>query len=522
MEQSSRFLLTDLPPEVIHSIVSYINEPNDLFHTMLMCKALTAPCIRELWTHPLLSTYDDLQGIIKILNSDHCIMPYHKIIRRLKLDRLGKEITDEDLIKIAKCTSLDYVHMPLCQNIKGHGLQCILVRNSKISHLDLTDGMNIKCESLSYIGRCTELLTLTLTRCINLDDNTLYGIVSKCPNLRRLDVKGCDLITWRSIEAVTRLCPLLKSFSFGNIQFSLPAEMLETILIRLTTLRELNLSLIRSLSNQTLSNLPVGVTFRKLRIIDLSGCSDLSDQGVLHIVQSAPCLSRVSLGKCNLTDKGLSYLSKLASELHLVSLAHCTAITDEGVNVLVRSCTRIRYLDFTSCIHLTDNCVRSISELPKLRRLGLVRCGRITDTSLYFLRRRTFAENTLERLHLSYCERLSIPGLLELLNCAPRLRHISLTGIPAFMRRDIIKFSRTSLDGLTQHQRQLFCVIIGEEVKALRNYLQTISMPTGPFGISFDNDVEMFPPFAPNNFQGGFADEQESDPAEGTRLQLLY
>jgi F-box and leucine-rich repeat protein GRR1 len=93
----------------------------------------------------------------------------------------------------------------------------------------------------------------------------------------------------------------------------------------------------------------------------------------------------------------------------------------------------------TDCVHLTDLSVFELSSLPKLRRIGLVRVSNITDEAIYTLANR---HATLERIHLSYCDQISVMAIHFLLQKLHKLTHLSLTGIPAFRKPELQKFCR--------------------------------------------------------------------------------
>jgi hypothetical protein len=90
------------------------------------------------------------------------------------------------------------------------------------------------------------------------------------------------------------------------------------------------------------------------------------------------------------------------------------------------------------CRHLTDMAVFELAGLANLQRLSLVRVQKLTDNAVFFL-----AEHAkdLERLHLSYCDRLSLPAVQLLLQKLVKLQHLTATGIPAFRRKGIRRFS---------------------------------------------------------------------------------
>lgn len=62
-------------------------------------------------------------------------------------------------------------------------------------------------------------------------------------------------------------------------------------------------------------------------------------------------------------------------------------------------------------------------------------------------------------------------GIIKLLNSCHRLTHLSLTGVPAFLREDLSHFCRNPPPEFTQHQRDVFCVFSGEGVSELREHL---------------------------------------------------
>jgi F-box and leucine-rich repeat protein GRR1 len=83
--------------------------------------------------------------------------------------------------------------------------------------------------------------------------------------------------------------------------------------------------------------------------------------------------------------------------------------------------------------------VFELSSLPKLRRVGLVRVNNLTDEAVYALAER---HATLERIHLSYCDQISVMAVHFLLQKLHKLTHLSLTGIPSFRQDELQKFCR--------------------------------------------------------------------------------
>ncbi len=66
-------------------------------------------------------------------------------------------------------------------------------------------------------------------------------------------------------------------------------------------------------------------------------------------------------------------------------------------------------------------------------------------------------------------------GIHELLQYCPRLTHLSLTGVQAFLREDLTRFCREAPPEFTHPQRDVFCVFSGEGVSRLREYLKRLA-----------------------------------------------
>lgn len=192
------------------------------------------------------------------------------------------------------------------------------------------------------------------------------------------------------------------------------------------SLRELRLSNCDLVTDGAFLNLPTNRVYEHLRILDLTSCSHLTDRAVEKIIEVAPRLRNLVFAKCrNLTDDAVSAISKLGKNLHYLHLGHCGHITDIAIQKLVACCNRIRYIDLGCCVHLTDDSIMKLAALPKLRRIGLVKCSNITDKSVYALAQARIRPgghrigvedaatyfgpgSSLERVHLSYCTNLTL------------------------------------------------------------------------------------------------------------------
>ena len=141
----------------------------------------------------------------------------------------------------------------------------------------------------------------------------------------------------------------------------------------------------------------------------------------------------------------------------------------------MQACTNLRYIDLASCLNLSDSSITAISTLENLVQIGLVRLPNITDEAVFVLANRP----TLERIHLSYCENISVAAIAHLLDRVPRITHISLTGVTAFRddRLGLQDIRRAPPAEFTEQQRAVFCVFSGQGVQDLRERLKTLYAP---------------------------------------------
>lgn len=246
---------------------------------------------------------------------------------------------------------------------------------------------------------------LKLNDCDQLNDSAVVAFADNCPNILEIDLHQCSNI--------------------GN-------EPVTALLSKGRSLRELRLANCDLIDDGAFLSLPSNKVYEHLRILDLTSCTRLTDRAVEKIIDAAPRLRNLVLAKCsNITDTAVYSISRLGKNLHYVHLGHCRHITDDAVKRLVQCCNRIRYIDLGCCTHLTDESVIQLARLPKLKRIGLVKCSSITDESMYALaganrhaqnrrnasasnsRRHEFHTGSLERVHLSYCTNLTLPVWLD-------------------------------------------------------------------------------------------------------------
>ncbi|KAI8624753.1 RNI-like protein [Xylariaceae sp. FL1651] len=482
-----------LPSEILISIFSRISEPKELLNCMLTCKRWARNVVEILWHRPSCTTWAKHSSICRTLGLERPFFTYTDFIKRLNLAALAERVNDGSVIPLAVCTRVERLTLTNCHGLTDLGLTPLVRSSQHLLALDISGDSNITEASVVAIAEnCRKLQGLNISGCKQISNESLVQLAENCRFIKRLKLNDCNQLNDTAVLAFAHNCSNILEIDLHQC-VNIGNEPVSALLSKEPSLRELRLASCELIDDGAFLSLPPFRTYENLRILDLTSCSRLTDRAVEKIIDIAPRLRNLVLAKCsNITDIAVHSIARLGKNLHYVHLGHCRHITDDAVKRLVRSCNRIRYIDLGCCTHLTDDSVTLLAALPKLKRIGLVKCANITDESMYALakandhRRNASQFNSgqfssghdgrtpsLERVHLSYCTNLTLPSIIKLLNCCPKLTHLSLTGVPAFLRDDLESFCREAPPDFTEHQRAVFCVFSGAGVAGLRNYLNT-------------------------------------------------
>lgn len=492
--------INDLPDEVISNIVSYVSQPHELVAVASTQKRWFPIAVSQLWTKPVLNTRRKLLEIVSVLGNHSKENPpstdYASLVQRLSLNYLSFMLDHRLLEPFASCVNLQRLSLANCVYISD--VQCAMVLRflPNLESLDLQNTSVGNLTAMSLASYC-EVQTLLLG-CPNLHDSALMELgIRKGQYLRRLRLADCPFVTFGGVLFLTTRCPRLVELNIADLGCCSDRQSQDNSLVvykdpgftdselrevftMCPQLKELLLSNCILLTSDLFSPWSSGLTIRRLenlRNLSLVGSAKLTDTGVRHLVAAAPRLRQINLSKCPfITDRSLSTIANAyRSQLVHLHLGHCENITDKGVRILVEKCPRLNFFDAGNCKYLTDASLYALATLPKLRRIGLVRCPNIGHQGVISLAfpQPGVPERPLERLHLSYCPKVTLESVLIITNYCKRLVHLSLTGIPCFLTEDILSLRRAPPEEFTAHQRDMFCVFSGIAIKRLRNLLNS-------------------------------------------------
>ena len=151
----------------------------------------------------------------------------------------------------------------------------------------------------------------------------------------------------------------------------------------------------------------------RLQMLDLTGCSTLSNQVLFTLTAACRSIRSLYLRECRwVSCEAITQISHCCTELEIIDLGGCWEVVDLCVISLVSFCSKLRVLTLNDCYSLTDDSVVFIARnCSRLQHLGLKSCWRVTNSSI--------------NLVGEYCRHLNS---LEVLDCRD-INEISLARI---------------------------------------------------------------------------------------------
>jgi F-box and leucine-rich repeat protein 2/20 len=240
-------------------------------------------------------------------------------------------MTDEVASEIAKnCPKLEVLDVGWCNKLTEPGLLDIVSYCTRIKRLRL-------CESTAFSGHQARDIMLALR---DLD------------NLQVLVLSGCRHITDEMLRYYIR-----------GYQLDPPPEEEEFYKL---PIRHLNISRIPNLSDATLRNLAGATPF--LQRLELAGSTNgtlYTNAGFAALLPHIPKLTHLDLEDNHvITDATLQLLASLpiAKSIVHIQLSYCLEITDSGLVRILQHCTHLRNLEVDN----TQAGDRMLMEAPRL------------------------------------------------------------------------------------------------------------------------------------------------------------
>ncbi|GMF18370.1 unnamed protein product [Phytophthora lilii] len=418
-----------------------------------------------------------------------------------------KLVTDLGLAAIGKyCNRLVSLKMVHCSQIRDVGVEAIVRTNSRLevlvlsycerisdrcfltigkscpglTRLDAEPCVQLTNNAMKYLAAMlinpTKLRELNIGGCRRISDEGLLEIVKVCFGLQKVNVRLCDKITELSIRTLTHNCLELETLNVEELDaLSYKVFMFDqegdgrAVVDRnlLLKIKVLNLTGCTGLNDLSLGH--VGHRAKGLESISISACTDLSDQGLLWLLDDmldhsngGTHLTHIDVSYCpRLTASGICQVILRCPSIVSLNLSGCTHLSDASIIKIVDSCTKIVRLELAFCRELSDNVLYAIAKHLSLEELNLSRCVRITDDGMLEIAGQS---SVLRRLNVSACKKLSEKTLLALLEGCRLLEDIEVTHCPLFSPDTLARFVKRKVKVTC---RKLEEVLVTSAVKEL-------------------------------------------------------
>eukprot|EP01038_Epipyxis_sp_PR26KG_P006829 gene6829-9351_t len=269
--------------------------------------------------------------------------------------------------------SLISLYMNKCSILTFQYLHAIDLRS--IRSLTLTE-INVDCNQLINIIekiRLENLQELIIYDCIFLRDQVIQEILKSTNNLRYVTANGNNTNNNQSQESKLRIIRLQSKFMSDTSLTIVPNNIIRIDLSDCINITEHGLLL---LLNRT----------KLLQYLSLDGCSQITDdtiiQGVsilsqlkhiyLHRMVSNRVIDHIATTCSQLENRSIIAISKYLYELKKLDVAVCNQITGSSIIILVENCKKLSNLIISDCWKITEHDLIEVSNRKNLRILSSI------------------------------------------------------------------------------------------------------------------------------------------------------
>lgn len=162
---------------------------------------------------------------------------------------------------------------------------------------------------------CPYLLEVDLAQIPQLTNASVYSMFLRSCHVHDLHLNGNTNLTDEAIPNLPQLMELADD-DYQEYMGSSPWR----------TFSQTQQLIHTSLFPDGIFRRPASDRFEHLRVVDLTGCSQLGDKAIDNLVTNAPKLRNLTLAKCTgLSDASLDSICRLGKNIHYLHLGHVEA-----------------------------------------------------------------------------------------------------------------------------------------------------------------------------------------------------
>uniref|UniRef100_A0A3Q1ITJ0 Uncharacterized protein n=1 Tax=Anabas testudineus TaxID=64144 RepID=A0A3Q1ITJ0_ANATE len=391
---------TSITPESLRTIAQV---PNLVLEELCLhgCKELTDYSVEVLVKHqPNLQRLDISACTELTSRSVEAIACGLRSLTHLSLFRDWR-ITEKGLADLLSVPSLTSLNLSECLHISGtemvKGLTGSSATTAQLERLNLKSCTYIRDLAVFSLAQLLgdTLCELDLTSCVNVTDLSVCAIATCLQRLVVLRLGWCKEITDWGLLGMSQFhsCDTFHdkgprfTRTFGNMGFFKPPRLPFEERPKLVTQNDLEL--FRKQAGASL------LALSRLRELDLSACSKLTDSSITQVVrfQDLQCLSLSLLP--DITDASLTSIARHCRSLTSLAVSHCPGISDRGVAQAAPCLHRLQHLYLSCCNNITDRSLFLLARhCKRLKTLDVSRCNNVSVTTVDVLQSQLpFLEN---------------------------------------------------------------------------------------------------------------------------------
>jgi len=145
------------------------------------------------------------------------IASYCLLLRELSVSDCPN-VTDNGLAELGRLgPSLRYLSVAKCDLLTDSGVRTLARHCYRLRYLNLRGCEQVSDSAVDWLSKsCSRLRSLDLGKC-DVSDLGLKLLSENCPNLKKLSVKSCALVTDTGVEAVSRYCRGLQHLNIQDV-----------------------------------------------------------------------------------------------------------------------------------------------------------------------------------------------------------------------------------------------------------------------------------------------------------------
>jgi F-box/leucine-rich repeat protein 2/20 len=286
--------------------------------------------------------------------------------------------------------NLQTVNFEGCRAVTSKSLIELLSRNGRLKALDINGLQAVDDHVLSSIVKhCPGLQALNISYCKKISSAQLSKTLEKLHMLRDLRIAECRvnsamLYAIQQLSRLQRLCLSgcnnlkdsdMRIMIYGDALFGVQFPERTVRMAYLTHLDISRTQLTDGCVQYLCGTLP------KLEKLEVAGVTQLTDSGLAQLLPHIPKLTHVDFEDCAIGDAALEALAASCRKVRHVQLSHCRNITDIGVLHLVDNLTTLQHLDLDNT-QITNKVLSAVALQPMSMRLSLYDCPNISWTGV--------------------------------------------------------------------------------------------------------------------------------------------